>query len=327
MNDGVNNAALNPARPFASVTWALWTIPLALVPLVYWGSPLLAILTGTGLSLAINRPLLAQAPLCGKLALQTAIVLLGLNLDAENMWQVSQNHAGLIALYVILTFGIGIALGYLFGVDRLLTRLIAAGTAICGGTAIVTLSPVIKARGDQVALALMIVFCLNMVALLTFPSVGEWLGMTQTQFGTWTALAVHDTSSVVATAAVYGQQAAEVATTLKLGRTLWLIPLILVFSLLSGSGFVKIRIPGFIVLFILASTAGTLIRTYLTVPQIAFDGAQYASKALIVVALFFIGLECTRQTIRNLHGRVLWLALALWAAVVPLTLLAALSFA
>ena len=122
----------------------------------------------------MKRLLINDASLYGKVALQTAIVLLGVNLDAREMWQVSQDFAGLIALYVVLTFGAGIALGRILNVDGILVRLIAAGTAICGGTAIATLSSILRARPDQLALALTIVFLLNMVALLTFPLVGEW---------------------------------------------------------------------------------------------------------------------------------------------------------
>lgn len=322
-----NSDPLTAGVPLTCSSWAAWLIPTALLPLVIWGNPLSAILVGAGLSLALNRLLINDACLYGKVALQTAIVLLGVNLDARVMWQVSQDYAGLITLYVFLTLGAGIALGRMLNVDSILLRLIAAGTAICGATAIATLSPILKARADQLALALTIVFCLNMVALLTFPLVGEWLSMSQTQFGVWTALAVHDTSSVVATAAVYGQQATEVATTVKLGRTLWLIPLTLGFSLLSGVRGTKIRIPGFIGLFILASLLSSLARAYLAVPQIVFDSVQLASRALIVVALFFIGLEFTRKTLQNLRGGVIWQALLLWATVVPLTLWVALHYA
>ena len=313
--------------PLTASNWAVWTVPAALLPLVIWGNPLSAILVGAGLSLTLKRVLVNDASLYGKVALQTAIVLLGVNLDAREMWQVSQDFAGLIALFVVLVLGAGIAIGRILNVDGTLARLIAAGTAICGGTAIATLSPILKARPDQLALALTIVFLLNMIALLTFPLVGEWLSMSQTQFGVWAALAVHDTSSVVATAAIYGQQATEVATTVKLGRTLWLIPLTLVFSLLGRTDNTKIRIPGFIGLFILASLLGSVARAYSAVPQIVFDGAQNASRALIVVALFFIGLEFTRETLRTLHGRVVCQALLLWATIIPLTLWVALRYA
>ncbi len=315
------------AVPSSSTDWTLWLIPATLLPLILWGNPLLAIITGAGLSLTLDRPLATDAGRYGKLALQTAVVLLGFNLDAQNMWVVSRDYAGIIALYVLITLAAGMTVGRLLGVDAVLTRLIAAGSAICGATAIATLAPILQARAEQLAVALAIVFMLNMVALVAFPIVGHWLEMTQTQFGVWSALAVHDTSSVVATAAAYGDEAAEVATTLKLGRTLWLIPLVLVFSLRARAENTKIRIPGFIGLFILASVAGSLARAYLTVPEIAFDVAQYASKSLIVVALFFIGMEFTRDTVRNLQGRVVWLALSLWAVIVPLTLFVALKLA
>ncbi len=318
---------LTIASPLTASKWAVWTVPAALLPLIIWGNPLSAILVGAGLSLTLKRVVVNDASLYGKVALQTAIVLLGVNLDAREMWQVSQDFAGLITLYVVLALGAGIAIGRILNVDGTLARLIAAGTAICGATAIATLSPILKARPDQLALALTIVFLLNMIALLTFPLVGEWLSMSQIQFGVWAALAVHDTSSVVATAAIYGQQAAEVATTVKLGRTLWLIPLTLVFSLLGRADNTKIRIPGFIGLFILASLLGSVARAYSAVPQIVFDGVQNASRALIVVALFFIGLEFTRETLRNLHGRVVCQALLLWATIIPLTLWVALRYA
>ncbi len=303
-----------------------WLVPLALIPLVIWGNPLFALLIGAALSLSLNRCVIDGASGYGKLALQTAIVLLGFNLDSMRMWQVSQEYAGIIIVYVILTLLAGIALGTLLRVDNVLSRLMAAGTAICGGTAIATLSPILKARPDQLALALAIVFFLNMVALLTFPLVGQWLEMSQTQFGIWAALAVHDTSSVVATAAVYGQEATDVATTVKLGRTLWLIPVTLYFGLKAGSGGAKIRIPTFIVLFILASFVGTGVRMGLQMPQELYDVVQWASRALIVAALFFVGMEFTRETIANLRGRVVALGLILWAAVIPLTLLVALRF-
>ncbi len=302
----------------------VWLVPVALAPLVVWGNPLSALVIGAALSLGLNRAIVDGASRYGKLSLQTAIVLLGFNLDAMRMWQVSQDYALVVVLYVMLTLLGGVLLGRALGIDRILSRLLAAGTAICGATAIATLSPILRARPDQLALALAIVFFLNMVALLTFPLVGQWLQMTQTQFGIWSALAVHDTSSVVATAAVYGQEAAAVATTVKLGRTLWLIPLTLYFGLQAGSGGARIRIPAFIMLFILASILGSGARMMLSMPEEIYDGVQTASRALIVAALFFVGLEFTRETLGNLRGRVVVLGVLLWGAVVPVTLLIAL---
>jgi uncharacterized integral membrane protein (TIGR00698 family) len=314
------------ASPASRAGALRFLLPLALLGLVLWGNPLLAILTGAGLSLIADQPLLKSSSRWGKWALQAAIVLLGFNLDASSMWQVSQEYAGLVAVYVLTTLGVGLAWGRILGVELTLARMIAAGTAICGGTAIASLGPVLKARADHIALALAVVFFLNMVALVVFPAVGHALAMTQSQFGIWSALAVHDTSSVVATATVYGAEAAQVATTLKLGRTLWLIPLLLCFSMLAGAKGAKIRLPLFIGLFVLASIGGSLGRAFLDVPSVAFDFAQLASKALVVTALFFIGLEFTRAAIRQLRGRVFWQAIGLWAVVVPITLLIALHY-
>ena len=305
--------------------WLPWLIPLILVPLIFWGTPLSAILVGTGLSLALNRPLVGDGNKISGLALQSAIVLLGFTLNAVNLWQTSQDFAGIIAAYVLVSLVAGIVLGKLLRVDNVLTQLIAAGTSICGGTAIAALGPVLKAKADQMALALAIVFFLNMIALLTFPLIGNWLGMSQTQFGMWVALAIHDTSSVLATADTYGQEAVEVAATLKLGRTLWLIPLILGFNILSSTGMTRIRLPGFIAAFVLASVLGSVLRNYSATPDILFEIAQQLSKALIVSALFFIGLECTRETTKKLRGKVIWLAVLLWAGVIPVTLLIALN--
>jgi uncharacterized membrane protein YadS len=167
--------------------------------------------------------------------------------------------------------------------------------------------------------ALAIVFLLNAVALLTFPLIGDYLHLSQTQFGVWAAFAIHDTSSVVATAAVYGDQAANVATTVKLGRTLWLIPLVVVASLVAGRGEigdVKVRLPGFILLFILASVLGSVLPMPAWLPA----AASLLSKCLLVLALLLIGSEISRQTLRQLRGRVLVQALLLWLLVVPVTL-------
>jgi uncharacterized integral membrane protein (TIGR00698 family) len=213
-------------------------------------------------------------------------------------------------------------IGRLMKVERNSSLLMASGTAICGGTTIATLSPIIKARPDQTGVALAIVFLLNAVALFTFPHVGHWLEMTQEQFGVWVALAIHDTSSVVATAQIYGEESAAVATTLKLGRTLWLIPLVLIVSFRERSEGAKVRLPGFILVFLLASVAGST----LPIPEFIPSTAAALSKALLVIALFFIGTEISRSTLGNLKGKVLVQALALWGIVVPATLFMVIRF-
>ena len=291
---------------------------LALPGLVYLGNPAFALLAGTLLSLIFNWQLFPGGSLWGRYFLQTAIVLLGLKLNMADMWQINIEYTRFVAAYVIATVSLGLLLGRLFGVDRVSNTLMASGTGICGGTAIATLAPIINARTEQVGVALAIVFLLNGLALFTFPQVGHHLNLSQQQFGVWAALAIHDTSSVVATAALYGEEALAVATTVKLGRTLWLIPLIIGLSLLQGRGEVKVRIPGFILLFVLASIAGSVLPLPPAVPLMASLG----SKVLLVAALFLMGTGVSRQTLRLLRGRVLWQAFGLWALVVPVSLLA-----
>ena len=295
------------------------TALLMLPGLLWLGNPAFALLAGVGLTLAFDRPLLAQSSLYSKYLLQAAIVMLGLKLNMADMWRINADYSAYVAVYVLSAIGFGLLLGKLLRVEHISSTLIAAGTGICGGTTIATLAPIIKASAEQVGVALAIVFLLNAVALLTFPLVGDYFHLSQTQFGVWAALAIHDTSSVVATAAVYGDQAANVATTVKLGRTLWLIPLVVVASLVAGRGNpddVKVRLPGFILLFILASVLGSV----LPMPGWLPAAASTVSKCLLVLALLLIGSEISRQTLRQLRGRVLVQALSLWLLVVPLTL-------
>lgn len=285
--------------------------------ILYLGNPAIALLIGMSLTLLFDRPLLPNTGLYSRYMLQAAIVLLGFKLDMADMWQINADYTLLVAIYVLSVISLGLCLGRMMGVENISNVLIASGTGICGGTTIATLAPIIKANAEQMGVALAIVFLLNAVALFTFPAMGEYFQLSQAQFGVWVALAIHDTSSVVATAAVYGDQAASVATTVKLGRTLWLIPLVVVTGLVAGRGAVKVRIPGFILLFVLGSILGSVLPMPAALPGVA----GVASKGLLVMALFLIGTEINRQTLRSVKGRVLGQALLLWMLVVPTTLL------
>jgi uncharacterized integral membrane protein (TIGR00698 family) len=293
-------------------------IGLGALPVLLWyGNPAVGLLVGAALSLSFDKAVIPRAGALGSYALQTAIVLLGLKLNASQLLQISSDYSLLVTSYVGLTIGSGLLIGRWLGNPRKSSQLISSGTAICGGTTIASLSPVIGARPEQTGVALTLVFLLNALALFTFPTVGEALALSQEQFGVWSALAIHDTSSVVATAAIYGDEAATVATTVKLGRTLWLIPLLLVFSILEQQGSAKLRLPLFIVAFVFAACLGSLV----PLPAWVVSSASMASKSLLVVALFCIGTEISRATLRELRGAVLIHGLLLWALVVPLTLL------
>jgi len=157
---------------------------------------------------------------------------------------------------------------------------------------------------------------------LTFPTIGRWLDLSQEQFGVWAALAIHDTSSVVATAQLYGDQAAEIATTIKIGRTLWLIPLIIAASLYLGAQQSKIRIPNFVFAFLAASLLGS----WLELSSAVVVSVGQISSALLVMALFFVGTEITRETLKNLRLTSVVQGIALWLLVIPGVLLGVLSW-
>jgi uncharacterized integral membrane protein (TIGR00698 family) len=296
---------------------------VAIGPLILLGNPAVALLVGGGIALAFDRAPFANASVVGRYSLQTAIVLLGLKLNLGTIWQLSATYTWGVATYVLATLGAGALLGWLLRADRIPASLITAGTAICGGTTIATLSPVIGAKPYETAVTLSLVFLLNAVALFTFPLIGGWLGLSDLQFGLWSALAIHDTSSVVATAAIYSDAAAEVATTIKLGRTLWLIPVVLLASVIvsTGSRSAKVRVPGFILAFVAAAAFGTFV----PLPELVGSLAGQLSKALLVCALFLIGCELTRGTLRRIRGKTFWLGVLLWLIVVPVTLLAILQ--
>jgi len=279
-----------------------------LVPLVWYGNPAVALLTGTVLSLLWRAPLGIGAQRLGRVSLQSAIVLLGFTLTIGRIAEVSGDTLWLVAVYVLGVLAIGLAFARVLQLERASGLLMTAGTAICGGTAIATLAPLIGARADQLGVAIGIVFLLNAMALFGFPVIGHELGMSQVQFGVWAALAIHDTSSVLATAAIYGNEALEVATTVKLGRTLWLIPLALVVSLGSRASTARVRVPTFILAFLAVSVLATVV----PLPAWVGQAAGRASKALLVVALFFIGTEISWATLRLMRGRVLIHALVLW---------------
>ena len=294
----------------------------ALAFLVYFGHPALALVAGMTLSLTLNRPPMADGSRYGKYLLQTAIVLLGFKLNTNQLLDISGTYALPIAAYVCMTACAGLMLGKLLRADNETNALIASGTAICGGTTIATLSPIVGARAEQTGAALCIVFLLNAIALLAFPTIGHWLNLSQEQFGVCAALAIHDTSCVVATAQIYGDRAAEIATTVKIGRTLWLIPLIIVASLYLGSQQSKIRVPNFVFAFLAASLLGS----WLEISEAVAVSVGQISGALLVMALFFVGTEITRETLKSLRLTSVVQGAALWLLVIPAVLLGVLTW-
>jgi uncharacterized membrane protein YadS len=278
-----------------------------------------ALALGAALSLVFERRF-SVGEIVGRYALQIAIVLLGFTLQFDQLWSATEEFAPLVSSYVLATLFVGGVLGALLALGVARAALLSGGTAICGGTAIMSLSPVIGATPRDVTQCLSVVFLLNGIALLVLPWVGEVAGLSQREFGLWVALAVHDTSSVLGTAAAYGDQALALATMVKLGRTLWLIPVVLVGALVAGQrDRTKPRVPLFIVLFVAAS----IVASWWGPGAEMVQWVKAFSQSLLVTALFFIGMQMTRRTICDLGGRTLGVAVLLWMMVLPATFVAA----
>ena len=296
---------------------AAWLLLLAALAVgIYLRNPAIALLGGLIIRLGLGVNPVGRGIGLGSISLQAAVVLLGFTLGLDRVMTVSADYGLIVGAYVLMTLLLGWVIASLVRGNRVESTLLTSGTAICGATAIATLAPVVGARPHQLAAATGIVFLLNAVALFAFPQIGVWLGLSQETFGAWVALAIHDTSSVVATAAIYGDEAAAVATTVKLGRTLWLIPLVFAVSLLFASREAKLRVPPFIVLFVAAAAVGGLV----DFGEALTGGIGFASTVLLVVALGLIGLELDRESLRQVSLSSVLLGAGLWLVVAPLSL-------
>jgi uncharacterized integral membrane protein (TIGR00698 family) len=209
---------------------------------------------------------------------------------------------------VISVMILGLILGKFFHVSKISSYLIASGTAICGGSAIATVGPIAKANESEMSISLATIFILNAFALLLFPILGHWLHLSQHQFGLWAAIAIHDTSSVVGAGSTFGDEALKVATTVKLTRALWIIPLSLFTSFYFKSKEDRIAIPWFILLFILAM----VLNTYLSIPTYFSHGIVIIARQCLTLTLFFIGAGLSRSVIKSVGAKPLLLGIVLW---------------
>jgi uncharacterized integral membrane protein (TIGR00698 family) len=282
-----------------------------------WVSPPMALVLGLIIAFFVGHPFLHLNHKATHILLQLSVVGLGFGMNAGSALKAGREGILFTIASITGTLLFGLLLGRLLRIDKKTSSLIACGTAICGGSAIAAISPVIKAEEKQISVALGTVFLLNSIALFLFPAIGHFLHLTQTQFGLWAAIAIHDTSSVVGAAGKYGPRALEVATTVKLARALWIIPVAMLAALFFRTGKQKIKIPWFIGAFVLAM----LINTYLPLPVVSHVLTQ-ASKIGLTLTLFLIGSGLSGQVLRNtgvrplLQGILLWVAIstfALWA--------------
>ena len=248
--------------------------------------------------------------------LQYSVVGLGFGMNVGSALAAGKQGILFTICSIVATILLGALLGYVMKIDRKTSHLIASGTAICGGSAIAAIAPVIRAEEKQISVALGIVFMLNSVALLIFPYIGHYFELSQSQFGLWSAIAIHDTSSVVGAASAYGEEALKVATTIKLARALWIIPLALLTTLFFKNGKQKIKIPYFIGFFILA----LLLNTYVPGIENISPYLVTIAKSGLVLTLFFIGASLSIKTIRAVGLKALAQGVLLWIFIASLSL-------
>ena len=278
--------------------------------LAAWVTPPVVLFIGLVFALLCGQAYPTFNKKVSKKLLQYSVIGLGFGMNLQASLASGKEGMLFTIISVIGTLLIGMFIGCkILKLNRNTSYLISSGTAICGGSAIAAVGPIINAKDTDMSMALATVFILNAIGLFLFPTLGHWLGLSQQEFGTWAAIAIHDTSSVVGAGAAYGEEALKVATTIKLTRALWIIPLALVTSIIFRSEGKKISIPWFILFFIIAM----LINTYLLVdyPEIGQFIAGIARKGLIIT-MFFIGASLSVDVIKSVGIRPLLQGVLLW---------------
>ncbi len=275
----------------------------------------MALTLGILFGLILTNPLPKQSRTGARLLLQLSVIALGFGMNLHEVLKAGRNGFIYTALGISFSFLVGLTLAKLLEVGGNSGYLITTGTAICGGSAIAAVGPILHADAEEMAISLGTVFVLNSVALLIFPPFGHFLKLSQTQFGLWAALAIHDTSSVVGAASRYGAESLIIGTTVKLARALWIVPLALVTAALKHSKS-KIQFPWFILFFCLAA----VLNTYLPMLSTGYHWLFQAGRLGLTATLFLIGAGISRETLRQVGWRPMALGVVLWLIVGSLSL-------
>lgn len=287
---------------------------LCLLPFV---SPALALFGGLALGFTLGNPFKKASSLASKYLLQLSVVGLGFGMNLFESLQSGKEGMLFTVVSVVLVLALGMLAGRYLGMRRNISYLIASGTAICGGSAIAAVAPIVNARDDEMTVSLGTVFLLNAVALFVFPPLGRLLELSQEQFGIWAAIAIHDTSSVVGAGAAYGDTALQVATMVKLTRALWIIPLAVFTMFLFKNKTGKIAVPWFIFFFILAM----IINTYFNLPEKVTASLIFSAKKGMTVTLFLIGSGLSVAALKRVGAKPLILGVLLWVFIAASSLL------
>ncbi|KMQ61015.1 membrane protein [Chryseobacterium sp. BLS98] len=281
---------------------------VCLTPLI--SSPI-ALLLGFGLAMLVGNPFERHLHRYIHLLLQISIVGLGFGLKLDEALQAGKTGFFLTVVSIVTVMLLGYVLGKIFKLEKKLAYLISAGTAICGGSAIAAVSPIIKPGTKEISLGLAIIFTLNSIALFVYPAIGHLLQLSQEQFGLWCAVGIHDTSSVVGAAGKYGDEALKIATTVKLARALWIIPVSVITMFIFKNKESKVKIPWFIGWFVLA----ILLNTYFSVFEGFSSSVTTLAKSGLNLTLFFIGTTLSVQTLKTIGIKPLAVAIILWVTI------------
>lgn len=290
-----------------TIVKVLFIIAMALCISGYVSSPV-ALVGGFLFTYFLGHPFLNLNGKAVKWLLKIAVVGLGFGMNLMETLNAGKDGFLLTVFSITVTLVLGFFLGKMLKMDKKESHLISSGTAICGGSAIAAVAPVINAQEKDMSISLGVVFLLNSIALIVFPPMGHLLDLTQHQFGLWCAIAIHDTSSVVGAAYTFGEEALKVATTVKLARALWIIPLSIVSVFLFKGKGKSISIPYFIFLFIVA----IILNTYLPIPEVITTSITSISKSLLVLTLFLIGAGLSIDKIKSAGWKPMILGISLW---------------
>ncbi len=281
-----------------------------------WVTPPVALFLGLAFALSCGQAHPKFNKKVSKYLLQYSVVGLGFGMNLQASLASGKEGMEFTIISVIGTLLIGWVIGRKFlKVDRDTSYLISTGTAICGGSAIAAVGPVLKAKDTEMSVALGTIFILNAIALFIFPVIGHALGMSQQEFGTWAAIAIHDTSSVVGAGAAYGEEALKIATTIKLTRALWIIPLAFVTSFIFKSKGQKISIPWFIFFFVLAMVFNTYVLDTTATGVMIGEGINNFARKTLTITLFFIGASLSRDVLKAVGVKPLVQGVLLWVVI------------
>ncbi len=301
----------------------LYFISLVLLGLSFWiGNSAISLFLGITLALIFKVPDDFVTKKYGSRVLQTGIVFLGGSLSLGTVYETNSNFFLWISFYVLVAFGAVIFLGRILGVSEKLSFLLASGTAVCGGTAIASVAPTIKAKPEDLTTAITIVFLLNALAVIFFPLSNGLLDLSDKQFGAWAALAIHDTASVLGAASSVSEISVEVAATLKVVRTIWLVPLIIFAAWIYRSKSETLGLPIFVVFFILA----TFLNSIFQPNEITIYYLKLVNRICLLIGLFCIGTQINKQSLYQLKFKPIALAALVWAAIIPTSLILVIRF-